>query len=132
MTFIYEDSCFRLEWSVRGSADVYVPMGGLTDAAAKLEGFPRRPSDITKLEFGDFGPQSAGGASACASTAWVALVTLLSKRESSRITMPRRRLNPRFFVCPLKQQRWIHSLRSFEAWRPGRQGIALLRASGPG
>jgi len=44
-----------------GTADVYVPIGGLAEAAAKLEGFPRNPSDQRELEFGAFGPKTAGG-----------------------------------------------------------------------
>jgi hypothetical protein len=45
-----------------GSANVYVAIGGLREAAAKLEGFPHQPSDKRELEFGAFGPKFAGGA----------------------------------------------------------------------
>jgi hypothetical protein len=45
-----------------GSADTYVAIGGLTGAAAKLEGFPLQPSDVRELQFGAFGPEWAGGA----------------------------------------------------------------------
>jgi hypothetical protein len=45
-----------------GSAGVYVPIGGLAEAAAKLEGFPRHPSDTRELQFGAFGREWAGGA----------------------------------------------------------------------
>ncbi len=45
-----------------GTTDVYVPIGGLVEAARTLEGFPRSPSDTRELEFGEFGPEMAGGA----------------------------------------------------------------------
>jgi hypothetical protein len=45
-----------------GSADVYVGIGDLAEAAAKLEGFPRQHSDSRDLELGAFGPKFAGGA----------------------------------------------------------------------
>ena len=41
---------------------MYVPVGGLAQAAAKLEGFPQAPSDERELLFGQFGPNFAGGA----------------------------------------------------------------------
>ena len=44
-----------------GSADVYVPIGGLAEAAAKLEGFPHQPSDTREIQFGAFGREWAGG-----------------------------------------------------------------------
>jgi hypothetical protein len=45
-----------------GSADIYVPIGGLSEAATQLSGFPRSPSDVRELSFGQFGPKYAGGA----------------------------------------------------------------------
>ncbi len=45
-----------------GTADVYVPIGGLAEVAEKLEAFPRDPSDERVLQFGQFGPELAGGA----------------------------------------------------------------------
>lgn len=45
-----------------GSTAVYVPIGGLNEAATKIEGFPRHPSDNRELQFGAFGPEWAGGA----------------------------------------------------------------------
>src|SRR5258706_16394578 len=44
-----------------GSADVFVPIGGLAEAAAKLEGFPHQPSDTREIQFGAFGREWAGG-----------------------------------------------------------------------
>ncbi len=41
---------------------MYVPIGGLSEAAKKLEGFPRLTSDNRVLQFGEFGPELAGGA----------------------------------------------------------------------
>ena len=43
------------------AADVYVAVGGLAEAAAILEGFPRSPSDTRELVLGSFGPEWAGG-----------------------------------------------------------------------
>jgi hypothetical protein len=45
-----------------GSADTYVPLGGLKTAAAQLAGFPINSSDTRELQFGSFGPEFAGGA----------------------------------------------------------------------
>ena len=45
-----------------GTADVYLPIGAIAEAAEKLEGFPRHTSDKRDLQFGEFGPESAGGA----------------------------------------------------------------------
>jgi len=45
-----------------GSADVYVGIGGLVKSAHDLEGFPQNPSDKRKLQFGEFGFRSTGGA----------------------------------------------------------------------
>jgi hypothetical protein len=41
---------------------VYVAIGGLAEIAAKIEGFPREPSDSREIQFGAFGPEWAGGA----------------------------------------------------------------------
>src|SRR5882762_6217501 len=48
--------------SFGGSADVYVSIGGLKEAAEKLGGFPHDPSDTVELLFGAFGKGWAGGA----------------------------------------------------------------------
>ena len=47
--------------SFRGSADVYVGTGGLLDAAAVLEGFPKDREDTREVVFGAAGPKFAGG-----------------------------------------------------------------------
>jgi len=44
-----------------GTADVYVGIGRLGEAAAQLEGFPKDPSDVREVIFGAFGPEYAGG-----------------------------------------------------------------------
>lgn len=44
-----------------GTADVYVGIGGLEEAAARLRGFPKRPADVREVMLGAFGPASAGG-----------------------------------------------------------------------
>jgi hypothetical protein len=43
-----------------GSTDILVPKGSLSDAAAKLEGFPRHPSDSREIVFGPFNDGSQG------------------------------------------------------------------------
>jgi hypothetical protein len=45
-----------------GTLEVYVPIGGLAEAAEQVEGFPRNTSDERHLQFGRFGPEWAGGA----------------------------------------------------------------------
>lgn len=45
-----------------GSAEVYVGIGGLAEAAQNLDGFPRSLSDKRQFQFGAFGVASAGGA----------------------------------------------------------------------
>ncbi|MGA9667926.1 MAG: hypothetical protein WBQ94_01890 [Terracidiphilus sp.] len=43
-----------------GSTDILLPIGSLSDAAAKLDGFPRDPSDSRELVFGPFNEGSQG------------------------------------------------------------------------
>lgn len=45
-----------------GIADVYVPIGGLREAAENLAGFPRNAEDSRELQFGEFGSGWGGGA----------------------------------------------------------------------
>lgn len=45
-----------------GTAGLYVPIGGLAEAAEHISGFPRIPSDSCELQFGKFGPTFGGGA----------------------------------------------------------------------
>jgi hypothetical protein len=45
-----------------GATDIYAGIGGLAEAATKIEGFPRHPSDVREIQFGEFGPQWADGA----------------------------------------------------------------------
>jgi hypothetical protein len=47
-----------------GTAETYISIGGLAEAADALNGFPRDLSDVRELKFGEFGRVSAGG---CAS-----------------------------------------------------------------
>lgn len=44
-----------------GVADVYVPIGGLSEAAETLAGFPATTSDKREIELGAFGRDVAGG-----------------------------------------------------------------------
>jgi len=43
-----------------GAADVYLGIGQLEEIAAKLQGFPKSPSDTREVILGDFIPRSAG------------------------------------------------------------------------
>jgi len=45
-----------------GTVDVYTGIGGLGEAAEKLEGFPRSSSDNREVVLGHFGQEWAGGA----------------------------------------------------------------------
>lgn len=45
-----------------GVADVYVPIGGLREAAESLAGFPRNSQDDREVQFGKFGSGWGGGA----------------------------------------------------------------------
>lgn len=44
-----------------GTVDVYLFLGGPAEFAAKLEGFPKAPSDRREIVVGSFGTQYAGG-----------------------------------------------------------------------
>ena len=70
-----------------GSADTYVAIGGLVELAQDLEGFPQNPSDKRKLQFGEFGSQSAGGAATmdfyCKDSAGLALVVSANRIRPS-------------------------------------------------
>ena len=45
----------------RGTADAYVGIGNLSEAAALLKGFPEHSQDSREFTFGAFGPKYAGG-----------------------------------------------------------------------
>ncbi|MGA2340444.1 MAG: hypothetical protein ABSF75_11140 [Terracidiphilus sp.] len=112
-----------------GSADIYVAIHGLAEAAEKLEGFPRQPSDRRELQFGDFGPQSAGGAASmcfyCKDAAGHALV-------EARIESDHRGVNKAQSVVLVASieanavDSFVSDLRRLEA---DRRGIALLKVS---
>jgi hypothetical protein len=44
-----------------GVADAYLSLDGPAEFAAKLEGFPKAPSDSREIVLGSFGPQYGGG-----------------------------------------------------------------------
>lgn len=48
--------------SFGGATDIYVKIGGLTELAAKLAGFPRGPSDVREFTLGEFGREFEPGA----------------------------------------------------------------------
>jgi hypothetical protein len=58
---VYEFEISASNGIFSGSARAYVGMSGLSESAAQLEGFPKDPSDIRDLQFGEFGEESAGG-----------------------------------------------------------------------
>ena len=67
VTYLYHDGdiievrIIAQNASFRGAADVYVGTGGLLEASAVLEGFPKDRSDTREVAFGAAGPESAGG-----------------------------------------------------------------------
>jgi hypothetical protein len=112
-----------------GSTAVYVPIGGLKEAAAKVEGFPRHPSDNRELQFGAFGPEWAGGAVNmlfyCRDTAGHALVEVTIESETGGTPKAQSAL---FFV-PVEAtavDAFVADLRRLEA---DRRGTAVLRVS---
>jgi hypothetical protein len=112
-----------------GSTSVYVPTGGLAEAATKLEGFPRHPSDKRELQFGAFGPEWAGGAVKmafyCKDAAGHALVE--ARIESEHGGTPE--AQSALFFVPVEASAvdaFVDDLRRLEA---DRKGTAELRVS---
>jgi hypothetical protein len=70
-----------------GSADVYVGIGALAEAARSLEGFPRSLADRRRLQLGEFGRTTAGGAARmdfyCKDSAGHALVEVQMESDQS-------------------------------------------------
>ncbi|MFZ0310256.1 MAG: hypothetical protein WCA76_08890 [Candidatus Sulfotelmatobacter sp.] len=112
-----------------GSTDVYVPIGGLKNAATKVEGFPRHPLDKRELQFGVFGHKWAGGAVNmlfyCADAAGHALIE--AKIESEHGGTPKAE-SALFFVSVEASaiDRFVADLRRLEA---DQSGTAILKAS---
>jgi hypothetical protein len=112
-----------------GSTSVYVPIGGLAEAATKLEGFPRHPSDKRELQFGAFGAEWAGGAVSmafyCKDAAGHALVD--ARIESEHGGTPK--AQSALFFVPVEASAvdaFVEDLRRLEA---DREGTAALRVS---
>jgi hypothetical protein len=112
-----------------GSAAVYVPIGGLAEAATKVEGFPRHPLDKRELRFGAFGPEWAGGAVSmvfyCKDAAGHALVE--ARIESEHRGTPK--AQSALFFAPVEAtavDALVADLRRLEA---DRRGTAVLRTS---
>jgi hypothetical protein len=114
-----------------GTADVYVPIGGLAEIAAKIEGFPRDPSDVREIQFGAFGPERAGGAVSmrfyCKDGAGHALVEARIESDCNRT---RKAQSTHLFAAVEASavDAFAAELRRLET---DLSGIALLRASGP-
>jgi hypothetical protein len=112
-----------------GSTAVYVPIGGLKEAATKVEGFPRHPSDKRELQFRVFGHEWAGGAVNmlfyCKDAAGHALVEAKIESEHGRTPKAESAL---LFVCveAAAVDAFVADLRRLEA---GQSGTAILRAS---
>jgi hypothetical protein len=112
-----------------GLTSVYVSIGGLAEAAAKLEGFPIHPTDKRELQFGAFGPEWAGGAVSmafyCKNSAGHALVE--ARIESEHGGRPK--AQAALFFVPVEASAvdaFVEGLRRLEA---DREGTAALRAS---
>ncbi len=111
-----------------GEANVYVPIGGLTDAAEKLSGFPSNPADKREVVFGQFGPVWAGGAVGkrfyCSDGAGHACVE--SKIESEgQVAGVTQSAVLSFFIEPSALDAFLKELRRLEAEK---KGTASLRA----
>lgn len=114
-----------------GWAGVYVPIGGLTAAAAKLEGFPRQPSDTRELELGAFGPEWAGGAASIHFTCKDAAghASIEAKIESDYVGRDTAQAVILFAsVEAAAVDTFVTELRRLE---DDRHGVALLRVSSP-
>ncbi len=70
-----------------GVADAYVEIGKLEQTAQKLQGFPRSPTDKREVILGQFGPDTAGGATSlqffCANGAGHAYVEIKMEADQS-------------------------------------------------
>jgi len=111
-----------------GTAEVYVAIGGLASAAARLEGFPRSPADARDLVFGAFGPNRAGGGASmrfyCGDGSGHARVDLKIESSCDRSD----RIESAGFSLPIEASAvdiFVDELRRLES---ARQGIASLKA----
>ena len=111
-----------------GSTAVYVPIGGLAEAATTLEGFPRDPSDKRELQFGAFGPGWAGGAVSmafyCKDAAGHALVE--ARIESEHGGTPK--AQSALFFVPVeatKVDTFVEGLRRLEACKEGTAALTV-------
>jgi hypothetical protein len=126
---VLEIRIFGWNGAFGGSTAVYVPLGGLKEAAAKVEGFPRHPSDKRELQFGVFGHKWAGGAVNmlfyCSDAAGHALVEAKIESEHGRTPKAESAL---FFVSveATAVDAFVADLRRLEA---DQSGTAILRAS---
>jgi hypothetical protein len=114
-----------------GSAGVYVPIGGFTEAAVKLEGFPNQPSDTRELQLGVFGPEWAGGAVSmrfyCRDAAGHASIEAKIESDYKR-TEKAQSVILFASIEATAVDTFVTELRRLEA---DRQGVALLRVSRP-
>jgi hypothetical protein len=112
-----------------GSADIYVGIGELAETAAKLEGFPRDPSDKRTLEFGSFAPKAAGGAAMlsfyCRDSAGHASVEVKIESDD-RERIPAQSVLLVAAIEPAAVDSFVSDLRRLEA----DHGTAFLKTSG--
>ena len=117
-------------WNGRfgGSAEVYVGIGGLAEAAQNLDGFPRSLSDERQIQFGGFGPAIAGGAATmhfyCKDSAGHVLVEV---RMESDGEIPAQTVFLVAAVEPADIDSFVADLRRLEQ---DQRGGAYLRTSG--
>src|SRR5579864_669112 len=113
-----------------GSANIYAPIGELSESAQKLKGFPRNPSDKRILEFGAFAPKAAGGAATlsfyCVDSAGHASVEVRIESEH-RGAIPAQSVLLVAAVEPAAVDSFVSDLSRIEV---DQQGTALLRTSG--
>jgi hypothetical protein len=113
-----------------GAADIYMEIGGLTEVAAKLVGFPRGPSDVREFTLGAFGREFAGGAVSmrfyCIDQAGHSYVEsrIESGTESAKVWQAATLVMP---VEAASIDRFVENLRRLEKEK---SGIALLEGRG--
>jgi hypothetical protein len=113
-----------------GSSDVYVGLNELSEAAAKLEGFPRQLSDACELLFGAFGPEWVGGGASmrffCGDAAGHAFVEARIESDCTG-SQKAQSVVLSALIEPADIDTFIPELRRLEA---DRKGTARLKISG--
>jgi hypothetical protein len=130
---VYEFEATASNGQFSGAAKAYVPIGGLAEAAASLEGFPRHVSDAREIQLGAFGREFAGGGVSlrffCKDSSGHAVVEFRFESEDESNTGSRWNLpeqTAHFFagIEATAVDEFVGELRRLEE---NKSGIALLR-----